>query len=141
MADQNKSQIFRKSALDSISSPEQLTDYLKVTDPGVWIILAAVILLLIGLFAWSTIGKLETTVAGIADVKNGTAQIMLTDRSDAALESGMTVRIGERQYTITEIKEDAYGRMIAYAPVVDADGIYEAQVVTESIPPIRFLFD
>ena len=113
MADQNKSQIFRKSALDSISSPEQLTDYLKVTDPGVWIILAAVILLLIGLFAWSTIGKLETTVAGIADVKNGTAQIMLTDRSDAALESGMTVRIGERQYTITEIKEDAYGRMIA----------------------------
>ena len=105
MADQNKSQIFRKSALDSISSPEQLTDYLKVTDPGVWIILAAVILLLIGLFAWSTIGKLETTVAGIADVKNGTAQIMLTDRSDAALESGMTVRIGERQYTITEIKE------------------------------------
>ena len=49
MADQNKSQIFRKSALDSISSPEQLTDYLKVTDPGVWIILAAVILLLVPL--------------------------------------------------------------------------------------------
>ncbi len=30
--------IFRKKSLDKLSSPEQLNDYIKVTNPGVWII-------------------------------------------------------------------------------------------------------
>ncbi len=38
--------IFREKALEKITSPEQLNNYLKVTNPAVWMILAAVILLL-----------------------------------------------------------------------------------------------
>jgi hypothetical protein len=140
MEEQNKSQIFRKSSLESISSPEQLSDYLKVTNPGVWIILAAIIIFLIGLFAWSTIGKLEMALAGIAEVKNGTAQIVLTDRNYAELESGMTVRIENQECRISEIKEDTYGRMIAYAHITVTDGIYDVEIITESISPIQFLF-
>lgn len=34
--------MFRKEALERISSPEQLTDYLHVTNPGVWAVLVAV---------------------------------------------------------------------------------------------------
>ena len=41
--------LFRKETLDRISSPEQLTDYLRVTNPGIWVVLAAVILLLAGI--------------------------------------------------------------------------------------------
>ena len=37
-------QIFRKESLDQISSPEQLNDYLRVTNPAVWLVLTAVIL-------------------------------------------------------------------------------------------------
>lgn len=33
--------IFRKKSLDRISSPEALDDYLHVTTPAVWMILAA----------------------------------------------------------------------------------------------------
>ena len=40
--------IFRKSSLDRVSNPEQLNDYIRVTNPGVWMIMCAVILLLIG---------------------------------------------------------------------------------------------
>lgn len=47
MAEQN-SKIFRQKSLDSINSTEQLTDYLRVTNPGVWTILAAVVILLTG---------------------------------------------------------------------------------------------
>ena len=36
-------QIFRKKSLDRISSPEQLNDYIRVANPGIWMILAAVI--------------------------------------------------------------------------------------------------
>jgi hypothetical protein len=52
-------QIFRKSAIDSVSSPEQLTDYIRVTTPGVWVILAASIILLGSLFAWAACGRVE----------------------------------------------------------------------------------
>ena len=48
--------IFRKNTLDRISSPEQLTDYLRVTNPGIWILLAVTVLLLIGIFAWAAVG-------------------------------------------------------------------------------------
>ena len=58
---ENKQTVFRQKTLERISSPEQLTDYLRVTNPGIWAVLAAVILLLAGLFAWSTVGTLETT--------------------------------------------------------------------------------
>ena len=38
-------QIFRKKSLDRISSPEQLNDSIRVAHPGIWMILAAVIML------------------------------------------------------------------------------------------------
>ena len=41
--------LFRKNSMDSISSPEQLTDYLRVTTPTVWCVMAAIILLLAGM--------------------------------------------------------------------------------------------
>lgn len=46
-----------------ISSPDQLTDYLRVTNPGVWVLLASIILFLAGIFAWFYIGTLETDLA------------------------------------------------------------------------------
>ena len=52
MAEEKKS-IFRKETLDRISSPEQLSDYLHVTNPTVWLILTAVIVLLIVLLILS----------------------------------------------------------------------------------------
>ncbi len=61
MAENNQT-LFRKKAMERISSPEDLTSYLRVTSPGMWIILAAVIAMLVGLFAWSAVGTLETTV-------------------------------------------------------------------------------
>ena len=60
MAESQNKNIFRKTTLERISSPEQLTDYLRVTNPGIWAILTAVILLLAGIFAWSMVGTLET---------------------------------------------------------------------------------
>ena len=36
--------LFRKKSLDRITSPEQLDEYLHVTSPSVWILLAAAIL-------------------------------------------------------------------------------------------------
>ena len=45
---EKKANLFREKSLETIESPESLNDYLRVTSPGVWIILAAVIALLVG---------------------------------------------------------------------------------------------
>ena len=139
MAEQ-KNEIFRQKSLERISSPEQLNDYLKVTNPGVWVLLAAVIILLGGLFAWSMVGNLETLANASAIVENGQAQIIVTDSSNGEITSGMTVRLGGEEYRITSVEKDEFGRTVAFAPVNEADGKYDVRIVTESIHPIQFLF-
>ncbi len=139
MAEQN-SGIFRKKSIERISSPEQLTDYLRVTNPGIWVLLAAVITLLGGLFAWSMTGCLETLADGVAVVEDGQAQIMVIDSGRGEIRSGMTVRVGGDEYSIATVESDDYGRTVAYAPIDKTDGRYDVKIVTESIHPIIFLF-
>ncbi len=53
--------IFRQKNLDRMSSPDQLNDYIRVTTPSVWLVLAALIILLIGMLCWSIFGTVEVT--------------------------------------------------------------------------------
>ena len=53
MAEKNeKRNIFRKDNLDRMSSPEKLNDYIKVSNPSVWIILAAIGIMLAATVVW-----------------------------------------------------------------------------------------
>jgi len=54
--------LFRKTSLDSISSPEQLNDYIKVSTPSIWIVLVSLFILLAAVFVWGVAGNLPTTV-------------------------------------------------------------------------------
>ena len=56
------SKLFRKSAVDSVSSPEQLDEYMKVTGPFVWLVLSALIIVFAGFFAWGFLGSIPETV-------------------------------------------------------------------------------
>ena len=73
---QSPQPIFREKTLERISSPEKLTEYLRVTNPGIWIVLGAVILLLGGLLIWSMIGTLETKSNVKIVVDNHIAEIV-----------------------------------------------------------------
>lgn len=55
------SDLFRKKSLDSVSSPEQLNDYIRVTTPSVWLIMLGLILLLAGMIVWSVFGTVDAT--------------------------------------------------------------------------------
>jgi HlyD family secretion protein len=56
--------IFRKAALDRLSSPEQLDEMMRVTPPSAWMALIVVSVLLLTAIAWSVFGRLPTTVHG-----------------------------------------------------------------------------
>ncbi len=57
-------ELFRKSALETLSSPEQLDQMMKVTRPRSWIALSAMALVLFGAILWSVFGSLPTSVGG-----------------------------------------------------------------------------
>ncbi len=42
-----------------ISSPEQVDDYIRVTTPGMWVLVSAILVLLAALFIWAFAAKLE----------------------------------------------------------------------------------
>ena len=51
--------IFRKKSIERFSSPEQLNDYIRVSNPGVWLTLSAIIILLVGAGVWVCVGYPE----------------------------------------------------------------------------------
>lgn len=137
-----ENKIFRKKTLERISSPEQLTDYLRVTNPGVWVVLTIVVLLFAGFFAWTAVGTLTTYVDCKAVVTDGTADIVITGKDeDATINTGMTAHIATTDYVISSVDMDEYGRAVAHTKVDLADGKYDARVIVEQIHPITLLIE
>lgn len=59
-----KKDIFRKSNLERISSPEQLNDYIKIVNPSVILMIAGLIILLAGGLVWGVLGTIPVTANG-----------------------------------------------------------------------------
>ena len=139
-------QVFRKKSVERISSPEQLQDYMRVTTPGTWMVLAAVILLLAGLIISSALVNVESTIPGQATVmEDGTLlQIELPLSQKSLVSPGMVVRVSDREAKVDMIfqAEDAL-QVLAELPEDGeklAPGTYDARIVTETVTPISFLF-
>ena len=129
--------IFRQKTLDRISAPEQLTDYLRVTTPGIWIMFVAVILILAGVFSWAAVGTLKTEAAVKVIVENDAAQVLPMESQ--TLSEGMPLRVGGEQFVLNAVESDEYGRSVGTAGVTLPDGTYDGTVVTETVRPIEFL--
>lgn len=127
--------IFRKSSLERVSSPEQLNDYIRVTNPGVWLVLAAVVILLAGACVWGIFGRLDTTISVPVEVTGGEARLLLEDGQQ--IDPSAPVVIGGRKFSLGPAVGGG-----AYSVSVDLpDGDYQAQIVTESVAPISFVFN
>ncbi|MBQ6173892.1 MAG: hypothetical protein IJK28_04650 [Clostridia bacterium] len=68
---QKKASLFREKSLEAMDSPESLNDYLRVTSPRVWLVLAAVIVLLVGGIVWSIFGRIDTRRQAAVVTLNG----------------------------------------------------------------------
>ena len=158
--DMNK-QIFRKKSVDRMSSPEQLNDYIKVTNPGVWMVLAAIVILLIGVCVWGVFGKLETKLSVAAVSQDGQTVLYVKEDNIASVRENMSVYIGDETYKVTSVSaqpvavteeiseyarhtgELSIGEWV-YIVQIDGnmpDGAYKAQIVTDSVSPLYFVFN
>ena len=135
-------QIFRKESLDQISSPEQLNDYLRVTNPAVWLVLTEVILLLAGMLLWASVASIDSFASGTGQVQDGTMRIMFEDAQIAkSVQTGMTVTAGDVSAQVSSIGYTDDGEMFALAPTSLADGTYSVQVVYRKTQVLSLLFN
>ena len=51
------SELYREKSLERVNSPEELSDYIRVATPSVWLVLLGILILLVGILAWSVLGS------------------------------------------------------------------------------------
>ncbi len=152
-------QVFREKSVSKLSSPEQLNEYIRVANPKIWIILGAIIIILIGAGIWGIFGKIDTTIRAVGTTVNDDFICYVNADDVLSIEEGMPVKINDNTYRVikvatqpVEITEeyDTYFLHLGelslgdwvYPISTDAkipDGVYEVDIITESISPIYFI--
>jgi len=153
--------IFRQKSLDRISSPEQLNDYIRVSTPSVWMLLIAIVVLLAGVCVWGIFGRMDTVLPALAIAQENSVVAYVREEDAAAIKEGMTVSIGDSTGTVSSVSDwpvtlpatfTEYMRHAVslqegewvYSITLDvdcADGVYTAQIVTDSVSPMSFVLN
>ena len=134
--------LFRKESVESIQSPEQLNDYMRVTNPTVWIILVSLIIMLAGMLIWSYYATIDSFIRGTAIVEDGSMVVVFTDTQVANnVEEGMEVTAGNSTSVITSLGRLEDGTVFALANTDLPNGSYEARVLFRQTQVIKLLFN
>ena len=155
-------QLFRRKSLDHISSPEELHDYIRVPGPRVWMLLAAVLVLLAGFIAYAGTAVMENTLpvrvrvetaetAGVDRDGNGAPRhteifFYLPASQKDAVKAGMAVRIGTDTGKVSQTGTSDDGRTVCTVEpdrgiTPPPDGEYDAELILERTTPISFLWE
>lgn len=158
----NKNKLFREKNLERLESPEKLNDYLRVTSPGVWMILVTVVVLLIGVCIWGVFGRIQATTRAAVVTENGKSICMVPDAALAGVLEYRTVNIqGEQRELQPDVLEpqvisdstNVYIMLsgglkvgdivypISLSQPLEEDGIETGVLVTEVLSPMDLFFN
>lgn len=89
--------VFRKSSLEDISTPDEMGDYIKVTNPGIWVMLIACIAIAVAVIVWAVVGRIPDTVSarGVIFPSSGTVTVVSPTSGkiqDMRVSTGSTVQ-------------------------------------------------
>ena len=152
--------IFRQKNIDKINSPEKLNDYVKVTNPSVWLILIGTIVLIAGALIFCIFGTVDTNV-NVAVLASDGAIMAYVDEGDAGrISPDMKIDIGGVTYSIDSIakrplksseideyllhkcnmEESQWIFPVAVEGTLQ-DGIYVGSITVEEISLISYVFN
>ena len=125
-----ENKLFREKSIERISSPEQLNDYLHVTNPGIWILL------------WASKASVESFVTGSGRVESDVVTVTLDQiPSNVKIEKGMIITVGDKQTSVTFVGQNEDGNPIAGGEVDLPDGIYDARISYNRVQILSLLFN
>ena len=82
---------FRKKSLEKLNDPEQLNDYIRVTNPAVWMVLALIGLLLALFILWAIYGEIDIEEKTVVVAKNGESCVYVSSEYAGQLHAGLLV--------------------------------------------------
>lgn len=134
--------IFRKTALERLSSPDQLDSMLKITTPMSWVGIGAAAALAAAVVAWSFAGSIPTIVSApgflvysyntntIYSPASGYVKEILVQPFDVVEPGTPVVELYSKGGTVITVESDQNG-------IISAFGIEEGQPVTPNEELIR----
>lgn len=144
-----------------VNSPDQLNQYIRLSNPGVWILLLAIVVLLVGVCIWGYFGKIDTKIKTVVISDNYTSYLYVKEEDMAKIKNGMQVELNnnENVFEIADIEEtpekvtddmDEYARHLGNFQVGEwvykcrlnknvKEGTYSANIIIESIAPMTFI--
>lgn len=148
---------------NQVNSPEQLNQYIRLANPGVWVLLLAIVLLLIGVCIWGFYGKIDTKIKTVVVSDNYTSYAYVKEEDIEKIKIGMKVQLNnsENISEIIDIEEspakvtddmDEYARHLGNFQIGEwvykcrlnkrkKQGIYSANIIIESIAPMTFIIN
>ncbi|MEA4853370.1 MAG: hypothetical protein VB082_03720 [Christensenella sp.] len=146
----------------SIRSPEQLEEAIKISTPGVWVVVVLGILALGAFLLWASMGSIPTKVSSVAWVENTAAVMYIPEDRMKGIDTTKEVIVDGQYHEIisisnepisaeelkTTLDDEMYYRLNpadwSYEVKFDAQGLGEgakvASVVVEAVHPISFIF-
>lgn len=136
-------------------SPEHLDDYIQVSNPGAWMTVIAVILVLAAGIVWGVFGRLDDTQDAVIVVGRNGATCYMDSEKASDLSRGDTVRVGDVSGTIGSVGGTPVLASMVTVPDTTAPesgwydvgtafielpvGTYDCQIVVESYSPLELL--
>ena len=154
-----KCELFREKALKKMFSPEEINHYIKTSNLSMWLVFAAVTILLAGFVFWSVCGEIQLRFSAVTVSENGTAYCYIAEDYIDEISSDATVRIEGKTYmvgSVSEVPVPAAEHLSSYAlhlgdfeegdwaytvqiEQLPEDGIYQTDVLGKPISPISLL--
>ena len=154
--------IFRQKSMEKISSPEQMNDYIRVSNPSVWMILAAVIVLLAGVCVWGMFGRLDTSFQTGGVCRDGCLTVYVKEADFAKIKGKAILSVDGSELSLSDLpgspvrlddSADPYLLHLIGASAgdgvdvltVDAkdmkSGTFSVSVITERVKPLDFVLN
>ena len=160
MADQEQSALFRQKSLDTIKSPEAMDHYLKVTTPGVWLLLSTIVVFLAGACIWGIFGSIRTYHEVLIVTENDSVMIMIPEADlDPATDlhtvvvDGQTANLSPEDMRKEVLPADtsdfiletggfSIGETVYLIPLdlEIEEGVCTGELLVEQIQPMSFIF-
>lgn len=133
------SNIYREKSLKRISSPEELDRYVKISNPGTWIVLSIVLVLLVSILLWGFFGNLTTTKTVDVIIENGQSEIIMSQEELVDILPGMKVQYDHKTVgSVSSVDKDGN---IVLSNLDFENGIYQMEIIVEEIKPIYFILN
>lgn len=152
--------LFRKSSIDRVNSPEKLNEHIRVTNPSVWLILSAIVILLVGVIVWGIFGSIETNVETCAISEGNSVYCIVTKEQKEWIEEGMQITVEGKTGTVTKVQsspkqlDESMDDLVLYLTGFSKgdfyymvniqiegleNGVFPAVIAVERIHPISFV--